>query len=465
MKKGIIESVIGDVAQVKFSNYNPEIYEVLKAETKNGSAILYVYQSAAKGIFYCIILSGRRSLCRGTEVKGTGEKLTIPVGEKLLGRVIDVSGEPIDGLGKIKDCQSAEIFRGSPSLDEIKAERSVWETGIKIIDFFAPLVKGGKMGLFGGAGVGKTILLTEVMHNILNIKAKTKSKDGKNHKAVSVFAGVGERTREGQELYEELKKSSLLPAVSLIYGQMGENASTRFLSAMAATSIAEYFRDIGDRDVLFFIDNVFRFAQAGSEIATLTNNIPSEDGYQATLASEMSLFHERLVSARGQGLSTVEAIYVPSDDLLDTGVQSIYPYLDSIITLSRDVYQEGRFPAIDVLSSSSKILSPEVVGEEHYKTVIEALAVIKNAQGLERMVDLVGEGELSPENQTIYRRAKLIKNYMTQPFFVAEDQTGRKGEFVALADTINDVKSILTGKYDSIDPETILFIGKMGEKK
>ena len=453
-------SVIGQIAEVKFGGLMPQIFEVLTL-SKDPKVVLYVYQSVEGGVFYCIILRGRRKIRLGAEVSATGEKLSVPVGRELLGRVINIFGKAIDGGKEIEYSKTMKVFKKALAISEVSGKREIWETGIKIIDFFAPLVKGGKMGLFGGAGVGKTILLTEVMHNILH-----RNKGGKKKKRVSVFAGVGERTREGQELHEELKKSGLLPDVSLIYGQMGENASVRFLTALAAAAIAEYFRDEEKSDVLFFIDNVFRFAQAGSEISTLTKTIPSEDGYQATLSSEMALFHERLVSTQDSVLSSVEAIYVPSDDLLDAGVQSIYPYLDSIVTLSRDVYQEGRFPAIDVLSSSSKMLSPEVAEKEHYETVIKALAVLKKAQGLERMVALVGEAELSPENQEIYKRAKLINNYMTQPFFVAETQTGRKGEYVPLSDTVRDVGDILSGKYDALEPDKLLFVGtiKNGSK-
>ncbi|MEK7550896.1 MAG: F0F1 ATP synthase subunit beta [Patescibacteria group bacterium] len=465
MKKiGKIISVTGQVAEVEFEGELPEINEklILKGDPQ---VSLYAFQSVGKNIFYCTILIGRRKLKQGSVVLGTGERLSIPVGNKFLGRVIDAFGSPIDGKGEIESNAKKEIFAATPEFKDVSSKNEIWETGIKVIDFFAPLVKGGKMGLFGGAGVGKTILLTEIMHNIL--ESKGKSQKSKARGAISIFAGVGERTREGQELYEELEKSGLLPSVALIFGQMGENASVRFLTAMSAATLAEYFRDEEKKDVLFFIDNVFRFAQAGSEISTLTKTIPSEDGYQPTLASEMALFHERVVSKNNEVISAIEAIYVPSDDLLDAGVQAIYPYLDSVITLSRDIYQEGRFAAVDILTTSSRVLSPKMVGEEHYKTVLEALSVLKSAQSLERMVALVGEGELSVENKRIYILAKIIKNYMTQPFFVAENQTGRNGEYVSLAKTVADVKDILSGKYKDKDPEEFLFIGGIadGSKK
>ncbi len=309
------------------------------------------------------------------------------------------------------------------------------------------------MGLFGGAGVGKTLLLTEIMHNVVTIQ------QGNN---ASVFAGVGERTREGHELYGELKSRGILPYVSLVFGPMGENAAVRFLTGLAGVTLSEYFRDSG-KDVLFLIDNVFRLAQAGNELATLMNSIPSEDGYQATLSSEMANFHERLVSTNSGVISSIEAIYVPSDDLLDHGVQSIFPYLDSTVTLSRQVYQEGRLPAVDMLSSSSSALNPTVVGQQHYETAVKAQVMLKKAESLERMVALVGESELSPENQLLYRRVKKLRNFMTQNFFVAEEQTGRKGVFVPLKDTVDGVAAILSGKFDHVPDEKFSFIGSTTE--
>lgn len=449
-KIGTVISILGQVAEVEFKASQPEINEVLHLQD-DPKVILYVFQSIGEGKFYCTILIGRRRLYQNSKVEGCGEMLSVPVGNQFLGRVVDALGNPIDGAGEIKSVVKKPIFSKALDFKEVSSNKDIWETGIKVIDFFAPLVKGGKMGLFGGAGVGKTILLTEIMHNVLK----------NDQKRVSIFAGVGERTREGQELIEELGKSKLIKNVALIFGQMGENASIRFLTAMSAVTMAEYFRDEEKKDVLFFIDNVFRFAQAGSEVSTLTKTIPSEDGYQATLGSEMALFHERIVSKNAEVMSAVEAIYVPSDDLLDAGVQSIYSYLDSVITLSRDIYQAGRFPAIDILSTNSRILSPNIIGEDHYNAVIESLSILKSAQSLERMVALVGESELSSENQAIYKKAKMITNYMTQPFFVAETQTGRKGAFVPLRQTIQDVKEILSGKYDKNNPDDFLFLGSL----
>jgi len=449
--RGKIVSVRGQVAEVEFGRTKPAMREILTAD----GAVLQVYSSSGTGRFYCYVLTGGEKLTRGAVVIATGEVLQIPVGEAVLGRVIDIFGQAVDGLAQIKADKKSPIFRDAASYSELVAEATVWETGIKAIDLFSPLVRGGKMGLFGGAGVGKTLLLTEILHNVVTL--------GKKDNKVSVFAGVGERTREGQELHEELKVRGILPAVSLVFGPMGENAAVRYLTGLAGGTIAEHFRGESKKDVLFFLDNVFRFAQAGNELAMLMNTIPSEDGYQATLASEMAAFHERLVSTKNAGGSAIEAIYIPSDDFLDHGIQSIFPYLDSIVTLSRAVYQEGRLPAIDILASGSTIIDESTVGQVHYETVIAAQSMLKKAESLERMVSLVGEAELSPENQLLYRRVKKLKNFMTQSFFVAEEQTGRAGKYVPVATTVQDTHDILTGKYDQVGEEKFLYIGSAKE--
>lgn len=453
--QGIIQSVIGQVAQVKFGTKKPSQFETLTGVDEG--VLLVVFASAGSELFDCFILSGREKLYSGYHVTLTGKSITVPVGGNILGRVQNVFGDLVDGKGPIAENTPREpIVASPPDYSHAVTERKIWETGIKVIDFFAPLSQGGKMGLFGGAGVGKTILLTELMHNIVT----TNHTDSRKNHRVSVFAGVGERSREGQELYAELGDRGVLPYVALMYGSMGENAAVRFFTATAAVTLAEYFRDKEERDVLFFADNVFRFAQAGSELGILTKTLPSEDGYQATLSSEMANFHERLVSTGNGILSTIEAIYVPSDDLLDHGVQSIFPYLDSIITLSRDVYQSGKLPAVDILNSTSSLLDPDVIGTEHYQTVIEAQAILKKAETLERMVALVGESELSTENRVTYQRAKRIGNYMTQAFFVTEKQTGRKGAFVPLKNTVADMQRILKGEYDTVPVDEFLFIGE-----
>ncbi len=452
---GTVVSVSGEIAEVRFKRAAPEVRDLF-FDPEDPEIIFQVYSSKTTDTFYCVVLSGKARVCRGKVLFLAEEKMSIPVGKEVLGRVMNVFGKCVDGGKDISPAAERKpVFGPSPSYHETVSSRRIWETGIKVIDFFAPMVAGGKLGLFGGAGVGKTVLLSEILHNVVVVE------NHKNKKRFSVFAGVGERIREGQELYEELKAKGVLPFVSLLFGPMGDNAAVRFLTGMAAVSVAEYFRDEEESDVLFFIDNIFRFAQAGSELSTITSSIPSEDGYQATLTSEMASFHERLVSKGERVLSTIEAVYVPSDDLTDSGIQAVYPYLDSIVTLSRDVYQEGRFPAVDILSSASSVISPEFTGEDHYFTVVAAQGVLKKAQSLERMVALVGEGELSAENKKVYRRARMVKNYMTQPFFVTEVQTGKKGVFVSLKKTITDVKNIVNGVYDERDPEEFKEIGEI----
>lgn len=442
----------GNIAEVEFLGDKPDIHEILVVEGHE-EVKMKVSQSSGDSRFYCLVMMSGAPLSRGMRIKRTNSLMDIAVGESMLGRVVDVFGNAVDGGKPIETQKRLSIYNRRLSYSDVVAKEEIWVTGIKVIDMFSPLLKGGKMGLFGGAGVGKTLLLTEIMHNVGG------STDGKN---VSVFAGVGERVREGQELYESLGSRGILPFVSLVFGPMGENAAIRFLTGLAAATLAEHFRDSG-KDVLFLIDNVFRLAQAGNELATLMNTIPSEDGYQATLSSEMATFHERLVSTHSGVVSSIEAIYVPSDDLLDQGVQSIMPYLDSTVTLSRSVYQEGRLPAIDMLSSSSSVLTPSVVGERHYRTAMAVQVMLKKAESLERMVALVGESELSPENQLLYKRVKKLKNFMTQNFFVAETQTGKPGVFVSLEDTLNGVEGILAGKYDQMPEDRFLYIGPISD--
>lgn len=431
----------------------PHIDDILTTE-EDSLIRLQVYKSSGVNTFLCISLSPIDTLFRGRRVINTGKSLEIPVGEPVLGRIIDIFGSTRDGLGEVSRQYMRSIYQNTPPFNDISSKRDILETGIKVLDLFSPLVVGGKTGLFGGSGVGKTVLLTEILHNIIN-------KD--REKNVSVFCGVGERTREGHELYHELSSSGVLPSVSLVFGSMGDTPAVRFLTGLAGTTVAEYFRDVNLKNVLFFIDNIFRYAQAGNELSLLTNSIPSEDGYQATLASEMALIHERLVSNNKSAITTIEAVYLPADDILDQAVQSIFDYLDSAIVLSRDVYREGRFPAVDILSSVSSVLSPDIVTPEHYYTTLQAQSLLKKAASLERIVSLVGEAELSEEDRLIFQRAKKLRNFMTQNFFVAEGQTGRKGAYVPVATTVLDVKQILEGKYDAISEDRFLYIGGLSD--
>jgi len=451
MLQGKIISIRGQIIEAEFLEAKPKLYDVLVAKD-DPEIKMEVYTSASPTSFYCLALSNVNQLYHGAVVQSTGQPIRIPVGKAMLGRVIDTLGAPQDGLGAITVKEFMPIIAKDLSFANTSIPKEILETGIKVIDFFTPIIKGGKVGLFGGAGVGKTVLLSEIIHNIVVLHPE---------KNVSVFAGVGERTREGQELYETLKDSKVMQGVSLVYGSMGENPALRFRTAYTGVTLAEYFRDTMGKDVLFFIDNIFRFAQSGYELSTLMNALPSEGGYQATLTSEMASLHERLVSTAKNAITSFEAIYVPADDLTDSGVQAVFPYLDSGIILSRQIYQEGRFPAVDFLSSTSSALNPDTVGELHYQTAIDAQALLKKALSLERIVSLIGESELSVEDQVVYNRSKLLKNYMTQTFTVVETQTERKGVHVAVSDTVANVKAILEGKLDKLKPEDLLFVGTL----
>ncbi|KKQ74994.1 MAG: ATP synthase subunit beta [Candidatus Woesebacteria bacterium GW2011_GWB1_38_5b] len=452
---GKIVNIEGQVVTVEFDRDNvPSLKDILIFEEDQSVKIEVVF-SKNDTSFYCLSFSPTDKLYRGARVINTNSSIQIPVGDEILGRVINIFGEPIDGKGPIKSANTKSIYQGHLSYEEIAFNKQFLETGIKAVDFFSPILKGDKIGLFGGAGVGKTILLTEIIHNIVNLSTKRSV----------VFAGIGERSREGQELYETLVEQKALQFITLIFGTMGDNPAIRFRTAFTAAAVAEYFRDQADREVLLFIDNLFRFALAGNELSMLMNTIPSEDGYQATLASEMGSFHERLASTEKSSITTIEAIYIPNDDLLDQGVQSIFPYLDSAVVLSRNIYQEGRLPAIDLLESSSSNLNSQLVGAEHYKTALDAQALLKEGLSLDRIVSLVGESELSVDDRLTFDRAKKLKNYMTQSFFVAEAQTGRPGKYVPIKTTVSDVREIIDGKADDLDEDKILFIGTLAEAR
>ena len=448
---GVVRAVKGEIAEVSFGGaVVPGVHEMLRSE-KEETVSMLVIQTRPSGMVNAMILSGSDLVCRGMSVCGTGEKFMVPVGNGLLGRVMDIFGKPMDGQGEVEFSGKEMWKHHKLDLAKVNTRKRLWETGIKAVDFFAPLVQGGKVGLFGGAGVGKTVLLSEIVNNLTLLD--------KIDSSLVVFAGIGERVREGHELYVDLRQKGLLKNVAMIFGLMGTSAANRFLTAYAATTMVEDFRDRLGKNVLFVCDNVFRFIQAGSELSSLKADIPSEDGYQATLTSEIAEFHESLVSTDNGFVSSIEAIYVPADDLLDSGIQSVYSYLDSFIILSREVYQEGRFPAIDLLASSSSLLTPEIVGEKHFETALKAKELLKMAQELERVVALVGEAELSTENQVTYKRAKMLKNYMTQPFSVTQRHVGAKGEQVSLKKVVEDVESILMGKHDGSDEDKMLFVG------
>lgn len=453
---GIVKSIRNQVVEVEFISSSPQIHDLLYVDHQREITLEVLY-SSGQNSFYCLAFFGVEKIKRGDKVFNTFDTVKVPVGREVLGRVMNIFGQVQDGQCKIEAKESRSIFGKKIDPGKIVPPTTVLETGIKAVDFFSPIIRGGKVGLFGGAGVGKTILLTEIIHNVVILQ--------KEKKTVSVFAGVGERIREGQELYEELATTGVLPQVAMVFGEMGENPAIRFRTAFAAATVAEYFRDDLKQNVLFFVDNIFRLAQAGYELATLTNCLPSEGGYQATLTSEMADFHERLVSNDSGSITSIEAIYVPADDITDYAVQSVFPYLDSITVLSRQTYQQGRYPAIDFLASTSSALNEEVVGAKHYEILLKAQELLKKAIALDRIVSLVGEAELSAENQKIYWRSKILQNYMTQNFFVMEGQSGRKGSYVALAETVTDVERIVKGEFDELAAEKFLYIGGLKDIK
>ncbi len=450
-QKGQILSVLGNIVKVEFYNADIFLGEILTLED-NPEIKLEVVSAAQKDIFLCLSLNKSKNLNRGARVERTKKILEIPVGNALLGRIINTFGQPIDNLPDLEVTEKRAIEQHSPPYRETVLTKELIETGIKAIDFFTPLMKGGKLGIFGGAGLGKTILLSEIMHNVVF-----------QDRGIVIFAGIGERIREGYELYETLKRTDILPSAVLFFGQMNETAAIRFKIGLSAASLAEYFRDNQKKDTIFFIDNIYRFLQAGNELSTLLMNIPSEGGYQATLDSEIGALQERLVSTGKASITSIQAVYVPADDITDPGVQAIIPYFDSMIVFSRDVYQENRYPAIDVLASSSSITNPAILGKDHYQTLLEANKIMERYKELQRIVSIIGEAELLIEDRVIYHRAKKILNFMSQDFFVVTEQTGREGKYVRKEKTIEGVRAILQGKLDDQSDEALLDIGDLDD--
>lgn len=451
---GFVREIHGEIAEVEIYKNPPFVEEILACEEKLG-VLLEVKKISFEGTFLCTccILSGFDRIARGDKVIRTKQVYLAPVGKNLLGRAVDIFGVPLDGKGPFVVEEKWPISRPL-KYPQISFRKEIIETGIKAIDFFAPLRKGEKIGLFGGAGVGKTVLLLELMHNIAFYA-----------KQYIIFAGLGERIREGHELWETMEKVKVLPRSVLIFGQMDEPASVRHKVGFVAATIAEYFRDKLKQDCFIFIDNIYRFVQAGSELAAMLGEIPSEGGYQNTLQSEIGKLEQRLVSTENGTLTSIQAIYVPADDITDPGVQAVFPFLDSSIVLSRKVYEEGRLPAIDLLASTSSALNPKIVGDRHYTLYLEAKKILERYEELREIVSIVGEAELSPENRTIYHRAQKILNFMTQNFFVVEDQTGKPGHYVKVKDTLDGVEAILKGEVDDIPPENFLYIGTLNEIK
>lgn len=451
--QGTIRAIHGDVVEVSFSGEKPNRHEVLSL-FEDAEVKLEVYSSTPSDVVYCLSFTDPAKLYRGAKVIRLRETITVPVGTGMLGRVLDVFGKPIDGKGELKATKTRSIYGRPPNLSAVNVSREILETGIKVIDFFTPFLKGGKIGLFGGAGVGKTIILTELMHNV-----------SKYHKGISVFAGIGERIREAHEMVENLTENKVLANVSLVFGQMNERPAVRFRVGYTAATIAEHFRDEEDREILFFMDNAYRLIQAGNELSTLLNTIPSEDGYQPTLTSDIGFFQERLIGAGKGVITAVEAIYVPADDFTDAGVQALLPYFDSSVVLSRSVAEEGRRPSVDILASSSGLIDPALLGHTHYEAYLEAQKILSRYTYLDRVVSIAGESELSPADKVIWKRAKLLLSYMTQNAHMVSAQTGKPGAYVAKSDVVNDVSDILRGSMDNFDASKLLYISTLSSLK
>jgi len=432
------------------SQYRPPLRELLFAE-KDPSVRLEAYAYENDRTLRCLLLASNRSLSRGDRILSTGQEITVPVGSGVLGRAMDLFGNPEDGKGPVTARSWRSIHsRATTSLFDQRTERELIETGIKAIDFFTPMQRGGKLLLVGGAGVGKTVLMTEMLQGLL-----------KGHGGMSIFAGIGERTREGHELWKWLADQGHLERVVLMLGNIHRNAAMRFRTAWSATALAEYFRDEEKQDVMFFVDNVYRFLQAGSELSTLASEIPSEFGYQPTLQSEIAEFESRLKSTAANAVTSVQTMYLPADELADPSIAVTIPHVDSVVILNRTIAQQGRLPAVDHARSRSALLNERIIGKEHYKTVTEAIDLLHKHERLTRIVAIVGQDELSAENRTVYDRGQKILNYLTQPFFTAEVQTGRPGQFVPRSATIRDIRQILDGKLDKTPASALLYIGTL----
>jgi len=458
MNKGRITQVIGPVVDVEFeAGKLPEIYHALKVsnpavDDREWNLVLEVAQHLGENTVRAIAMDATDGLVRGQDVLDTGKQIVMPVGPKTLGRIMNVVGEPVDEMGPVDSETEWEIHRPSPEFTEQSTTVEAFETGIKVVDLLAPYARGGKIGLFGGAGVGKTVLIMELIHNI-----------AKQHGGYSVFAGVGERTREGNDLWHEMKDSGVLDKAALIYGQMNEPPGARARVALSALTVAEYFRDEEGQDVLLFIDNIFRFTQAGSEVSALLGRIPSAVGYQPTLATEMGELQERITTTSKGSITSVQAIYVPADDLTDPAPATAFAHLDATTVLSRQIAELGIYPAVDPLDSTSRILDPQVVGEEHYKCARDVQFVLQRYKDLQDIIAILGMDELSEEDKLVVARARKIQRFLSQPFFVAETFTGSPGKYVELKDTIKGFRDLVDGKYDDIPEQAFYLVGTMEE--
>jgi F-type H+-transporting ATPase subunit beta len=455
MNKGKIIQIIGPVVDVQFEEGKlPEIYNALETSIGSTKLVLEAQQHLGEGAVRAVAMSSTDGLKRGTDVIDTGAPISVPVGDEVLGRIFNVLGDTVDGKPAPKNKKRLPIHRQAPSFDEQSTTSEVFETGIKVIDLLAPFIKGGKVGLFGGAGVGKTVLIQELIRNI-----------AAEHGGYSVFAGVGERTREGNDLYHEMTDSKVIDKTAMVFGQMNEPPGARQRVALSALTMAEEFRDAQGKDVLFFVDNIFRFSQAGSEVSALLGRIPSAVGYQPTLATEMGALQERITSTKKGSITSVQAVYVPADDYTDPAPAATFAHLDSTIALERSLAEQALFPAIDPLASSSRALDPNVVGQDHYDTAMEVQKILQKYKDLQDIIAILGMEELSEEDKLTVSRARKIQRFLTQPFFVGEAFTGIPGAYVSLKDTIKGFKEIIAGKHDKLSEQAFYMKGTIEEVK
>ena len=455
MKKGEVVQIIGPVVDVRFppGNLTP-IRNAIKIEDKkrNINLVAEVAQHIGNDTARCVALAPTDGLVRGMEVINTGEPISVPVGSEVLGRIFNLLGEPLDTIGEVKTKERYPIHRPPPTFEEREAVTTVFETGLKVVDLLAPFAKGGKVGLFGGAGVGKTVLIMELIKSIAS-----------EHGGFSVFSGVGERTREGNDLWLEMKESGVLDKTVLVFGQMNEPPGARLRVALSGLTMAEYFRDSEGQDVLLFIDNIFRFVQAGSEVSALLGRMPSAVGYQPTLANEMGDLQERITSTKKGSITSMQAIYVPADDFTDPAPVATFPHLDSTIWLSRQIAEMGIYPAVDPLQSTSRILDPHIVGQEHYEAAREVQRILQRYNDLQDFIAILGMEELSEEDKLTVGRARRIQRFLSQPFFVAEQFTGIKGKYVKIEDTVRGMKEVIDGKHDELPEQAFYMVGGIEE--
>ena len=450
---GKVVQIVGAVVDVRFDKeHMPNLLNALEIDNNGTKLVVEVAQHIGDDVVRCIAMSSTDGLVRGVDAVDTGKAISVPVGRATLSRMFNLLGEPVDNLPAPENAERWKIHREPPTYEEQTAANEILETGIKVIDLIAPYLKGGKIGLFGGAGVGKTVLIQELINNVAN-----------QHGGISVFTGVGERTREGNDLYWEMKESGVIDKTVLVYGQMNEPPGARMRVGLSGLTMAEYFRDVEGQDVLLFIDNIFRFTQAGSEVSALLGRMPSAVGYQPTLATEMGALQERITSTNKGSITSVQAVYVPADDLTDPAPATTFAHLDATTVLSRSIASLGIFPAVDPLESTSRILTPEIVGNEHYQVARQVQSILQRYVELQDIIAIMGMDELSDEDKLTVSRARKIQRFLSQPFFVAEQFTGYQGKYVPLKETIRGFKEIIEGKHDDLPESAFLFVGTIDE--